>query len=111
MEKTKKCEICGAVKPVSDFSKSYRNRCKSCVATMTRENRIYVKNVGMTGTIAPHPDVQYIPSARFTLIQSAMVALIDIKGVNRPGLIAQEAVEIADAVLSQMIKTDPEKAI
>lgn len=76
---------------------------------MTRENRIYVKNIGATGTIDTHPNVQYIPSARFMLIQSAMVALIDKKGGNRPGLIALEAVEIADAVLSQMIKTDMEK--
>lgn len=105
-EDTKKCEICGAVKPVSDFSKSYRNRCKSCVATMTRETRL-IARVASESTI--NPAVQYIPSARFMLIQSAMVALIDKKGGNRPGLIAQEAVEIGDAVLSQMIKTDPEK--
>lgn len=78
---------------------------------MTRENRVYVKNMGTPGTIAPNPDVQYIPSARFMLIQAAMVALIDKKGGNRPELITQEAVEIADAVLSQMIKTEPEKAI
>ncbi|MCM1075986.1 MAG: hypothetical protein NC411_01335 [Bacteroides sp.] len=34
--KTKKCEVCGARKPLADFSKSYRNRCKSCVATEMR---------------------------------------------------------------------------
>lgn len=39
MEKTKKCEICGEVKPITDFSKSYKHRCKACVAEMTRNSR------------------------------------------------------------------------
>lgn len=38
-EKTKKCEICGQELPISEFSKSYRNRCKSCVAEQVREQR------------------------------------------------------------------------
>lgn len=37
---TKKCEVCGEIKPVEDFSKSYRNRCKPCVAEMRRNSRI-----------------------------------------------------------------------
>lgn len=36
---TKKCEICGRELPISDFSKSYRNRCKGCVAEQVREQR------------------------------------------------------------------------
>lgn len=36
---TKKCEICGRELPISDFSKSYRNRCKVCVAEQVREQR------------------------------------------------------------------------
>lgn len=35
----KVCEICGKEKPLSEFSKSYKNRCKDCVAEITRENR------------------------------------------------------------------------
>ena len=35
----KKCEICGRELPVSDFSKSYKNRCRECVARLTREKR------------------------------------------------------------------------
>lgn len=27
-QETRKCEVCGEIKPVADFSKSYRNRCK-----------------------------------------------------------------------------------
>lgn len=36
---TKICEICGRELPISDFSKSYRNRCRECVAKLTREKR------------------------------------------------------------------------
>ena len=39
MEQSKRCEVCGQLKPVEDFSKSYKNRCKECVASMAR---IYV---------------------------------------------------------------------
>lgn len=38
MGKTK-CEICGEMVSQSAMSKSYRHRCKKCVADMTRENR------------------------------------------------------------------------
>ena len=37
--KTKKCEICGKSKPIADFSKSYKNRCKACVAAEARMHR------------------------------------------------------------------------
>lgn len=40
METQKKCEVCGEVKSLSDFSKSYRNRCKACVAQQTKQKRM-----------------------------------------------------------------------
>ena len=40
---TKKCEICGRELPISEFSKSYKNRCRECVAQMTREKRAETK--------------------------------------------------------------------
>lgn len=39
MNETKKCEICGRELPISEFSKSYKNRCRECVAKLTREKR------------------------------------------------------------------------
>lgn len=35
----RQCEICGKTLPDEDFSKSYKKRCKHCVAEMTREKR------------------------------------------------------------------------
>lgn len=42
MEQTKKCEICGKIKSVNEFSKSYKHRCKECVAEQTRLARTKV---------------------------------------------------------------------
>lgn len=36
MEQKKKCEICGKIKSANEFSKSYKHRCKACVAEQTR---------------------------------------------------------------------------
>lgn len=36
---TRKCEVCGEVKPLSAFSKSYKHRCKDCVAAQTKRKR------------------------------------------------------------------------
>ena len=38
-DKMKRCEICGEIKPLSEFSKSYKNRCKKCVAEETMFKR------------------------------------------------------------------------
>ena len=35
----KVCEVCGEEKHISDFSKSYKHRCKKCVAQQTKEQR------------------------------------------------------------------------
>lgn len=35
----KTCEICGKTLPLSAFSKSYKGRCKECVARLTKEKR------------------------------------------------------------------------
>lgn len=34
-----KCEVCGEMVPQNEMSKSYRHRCKKCVADMTRSQR------------------------------------------------------------------------
>ena len=34
-----KCEVCGKMVPQNEMSKSYRHRCKKCVAEMTRAQR------------------------------------------------------------------------
>ncbi len=52
METTRICAVCGKEKPVSEFSKSYPNRCKECVAEHTRKVRKEAKEGKMrTGSL------------------------------------------------------------
>ena len=39
------CEVCGEEKHISDLSKSYKHRCKKCVARQTKEQRSQKKNL------------------------------------------------------------------
>ena len=39
MSEYKICEVCGQEKHISDFSKSYKGRCKKCVAVQMKEKR------------------------------------------------------------------------
>ena len=41
----KKCTECGQTKHISEFSKSYPNRCKTCVAEHTRQMRAAEKEI------------------------------------------------------------------
>lgn len=53
-----KCEICGEYVLQSDMSKSYRHRCKKCVAEMTRENR-HAAKLNKTALHTCEPVVPY----------------------------------------------------
>lgn len=50
----KECEICGEMVPQNDMSKSYKHRCKKCVADMTRANRHAEKQKQEVHDNAPH---------------------------------------------------------
>lgn len=50
----KKCEICGEMVPQCDMSKSYKHRCKKCVADMTRANRHAEKQKQEVHDSVPH---------------------------------------------------------
>lgn len=39
------CEICGEMKSQQEMSKSYKHRCKACVAEMTRDQRHAAKAI------------------------------------------------------------------
>lgn len=39
MSEYKICEVCGQEKHISDFSKSYKRRCKKCVALQMKAQR------------------------------------------------------------------------
>lgn len=76
---TKKCEICGEIKPQSEFSKSYRNRCRACVAEQTRKTR-YLNGHHVTSVIMNEPKIDLatadLATVEIRLIESAIAALI-----------------------------------
>ena len=71
---TKKCEICGENKPQSEFSKSYRNRCRACVAEQTRNNR-QLNGHHVTRVIIDEPRID-IATVEIRLVETAVSALI-----------------------------------
>lgn len=62
---TKRCETCGKTLPVSDFSKSYKNRCKQCVAEITKEKR-------NSNTTLSHKRIDW-EQRRYEIAKAAMV--------------------------------------
>lgn len=72
--KTKKCEICGENKPQSEFSKSYRNRCRACVVEQTRKTR-YLNGHHVTSVIFDDPKID-LATVEIRLVESAIAALI-----------------------------------
>lgn len=54
---TKKCEICGRELLISEFSKSYKNRCRECVAQMTREKRAEAKKDASKSILTITPEI------------------------------------------------------
>lgn len=80
----KKCETCGKTKHISEFSKSYKNRCKDCVAKHIREVRsakkltARIKPTGETVEVEPHGNnlanmekiiIEKLPEGGFNVIQ------------------------------------------
>lgn len=101
---TKQCEICGETKPQSEFSKSYRNRCRACVAEQTRNNR-QLNGLSAKTILIDTPRIDYA-AAELRLVESAMTALInknDGRIMNYEcDEIGERAVRIAHAALSRM---------
>lgn len=101
---TKTCEMCGKEKPISEFSKSYRNRCRECVADMTKQKRQSDRIIKLT--MSSIPETRYYPNAQLLLVQTAIAELIR-KTDGRIMMyeceeIGQKAVIIANAALCRM---------
>ena len=102
---TKTCEICGQTLPLSAFSKSYKGRCKECVAKLTREKR--------NGIIATDKPKQIDwEQRRYKIAKAAMVGQLAspvIEGID-PNPSMQDvciwSVKFADALINELKKYD-----
>lgn len=102
---TKTCEICGQTLPLSAFSKSYKGRCKECVAKLTREKR--------NGIIATDKPKQIDwEQRRYEIAKAAMVGRLAspvVEGID-PNPSMQDvciwSVKFADALINELKKHD-----
>lgn len=109
------CEICGEMVSQQDMSKSYKRRCKKCVAELTRINRKAAKqraeNIKQqlegTGYTLVSPEdrrrerIQIATAAMQGMIMADMhYNLMDMKGL------AVTALKFADALLAEADKEE-----
>ena len=81
------CEVCGEEKHISDFSKSYKHRCKKCVARQTKEQRSQKKNLACkedkqeieTTNNAFENEMQNLRNAGFGLLYRLKVSSVEEK--------------------------------
>ena len=111
-----KCEICGEMVPQQDMSKSYKHRCKKCVARLTRIDRLAAKqraeNIRQqlegTGYTLVSPEerrrerIQIATAAMQGMIMADMHynSLMDMKGL------AVTSLKFADALLAEVDKEE-----
>ncbi|MDE7345324.1 MAG: hypothetical protein K2N48_01125 [Muribaculaceae bacterium] len=96
--KTKECAQCGQEKPIEDFSKSYKNICKACVA----------ENKRLKYQIDRHRDFKKsLPNRREQIAISAMHGLIASGHytTNSTEFIAEKAISYAEALLDKLNAT------
>lgn len=111
----KVCEICGKEKPLSEFSKSYKNRCKECVAEMTRENRRVEKEFKEFNQIRKELELDKDKvdweARRYELAKEYSKVFINLQhergridcGCYVPNVV-EWSVEVADALIAELKK-------
>lgn len=104
----KKCEICGEIKPIDAFSKSYKNRCKDCVAKMTRLARKEeaIKQMEVINDNLERAVDEYWRQVRVKAAISAMQAMYSNREFDNLSFerIAQKAANQADALIEELKK-------
>lgn len=111
----KKCEICGEMKPQEDFSKSYKHRCKECVAEQTRNNRQLAKAKPEKSVMSPVSDVAACKRGELLMVSTAMQGLLSnpitesILVESTIDTIARDAVRIEKALLKEIDKKGGEQ--
>ncbi len=118
MTQMRKCEICGQQKNEAEFSKSYKHRCKECVAEAARAERAAkskntnetLKNVlkilpEVPGTILDtQPDWE---QRRYEVAKEIFFNMIG--NYQPPHLAAKQAAAAANAFIKALQEVQPEE--
>ena len=121
---TRICTECGQEKPASDFSKSYPNRCRECVAKAAREKRQEAKDRKQEGHVCGQdPTYSLLPdfldegaqvaqlrerlweARHYKLALALFFKLLATDGSNA-GIAASRAKEAADKFINIMRDND-----
>ncbi len=96
---TKTCEVCGQTLPLSAFSKSYKGRCKECVAKLTREKR--------KGIIAMDKP-KYIDweQRRYEIAKDVLRTFIQEQYPCNLNNVVEDTVRYTDALIKELKKHD-----
>lgn len=100
----KTCEICGRTLPLSAFSKSYKGRCKECVARLTKEKR-------NSTAATTHKAIDW-EQRRYEIAKAAMVGQLAspvVEGIDpNPSMpdVCKWSVMFADALINELKKHD-----
>lgn len=92
----KKCETCGKIKPLTEFSAAYKNKCKEC---RNAENR--AKRKEQNHDCKCNHETSW-DERRFQLCCAIAPAVIDNKHVVNEERIASDVVDIADAIIKKL---------
>lgn len=105
MKNTKKCEVCGRELPLSDFSKSYRNRCRECVAAQVRSERQNKRTEKSEECSVKQSQIDW-EQRRFELIKAALQGLCANFRCNHDtrDIISKWAIGHADDVIEKLKK-------
>ena len=98
---TKICAQCGQEKPIEDFSKSYKNLCKACVAENERKKRNgRTVCYGRGLEVFIPEDATFIPPMRLQIAIAAMQGMLSnrvfVKAFHRELSPTLESIEAAD---------------
>lgn len=105
------CEVCGQEKPAEAFSKSYKNRCRQCVAELARYKRLHRDNSQIqpdwdnitSELLESQPDWE---ARRYSLALSLFRSNLEPCGCCDPQEAATEAVTAANIFINT-IKNNP----
>lgn len=110
---SQKCEICGEWKETKEMSKSYKHRCKACVAELTRKSREHMpKSSGKRGSMLEPQRIAIATAAMQSIVSNTeMLDRVYNAGVagncnDVTKSIAVFAVAIADNMLAEMKGSD-----
>lgn len=99
IRQAKECEICHEVKSLDEFSKSYVNRCRVCVAAQKRKGNVHAKMISVKWEKRTY---ELANSAMQAIMTNPVTFEMMQKSYNTSKCIAKYAVETAREIVNKL---------